>query len=218
MKSMESEAARAVVDAVEKEEGRMAPKKRLAVLAALDCFAESGFDGTSTKMIAQRAGIGEATIFRHFPTKRDLLLRLATPVIRHILTPAAEQQAFELLDKHRHEPRLILREVMLSRLAFMTRYEPLVRILFQEALVNRDLRELIVAEATPLFRQLTEVVGIMGPATEADRERFFRTVGSLVAGYFIHRSILQPGRNWDDAAEVDAMLTILFDGIGPGRT
>ena len=49
----------------------MAPKKRLAILAALDCFSETGFDGTSTKMIAQRAGIGEATIFRHFPTKRD---------------------------------------------------------------------------------------------------------------------------------------------------
>ncbi|WP_292022816.1 TetR/AcrR family transcriptional regulator [Maritimibacter sp. UBA3975] len=193
----------------------MAPKKRLAILAALDCFSETGFDGTSTKMIAQRAGIGEATIFRHFPTKRDLLLRLAAPVIRHILTPAAEQQAVALLDQHRDEPRLILREVMLSRLAFMTHYEPLVRILFQEALVNRELRDLIVAEATPLFQQLTEVVGIMGPVTPTDRERFFRTVGSLIAGYFIHRSILQPERDWDDAAEVDGMLAILFDGIGP---
>ena len=42
----------------------------LAVAAAL--FARQGFNGTTTKKIAKQAGVTEALIFRHFPTKEDL--------------------------------------------------------------------------------------------------------------------------------------------------
>ncbi|WP_288926304.1 TetR/AcrR family transcriptional regulator [uncultured Maritimibacter sp.] len=209
----ESDAFRAVLDAVEKEEGPSAPKKRLAILAALDCFAEFGFDGTSTKMIAERAGIGEATIFRHFPSKKALLLRITQPVVRHILTPAAEQEAHELIDRHKGDRRAVLRAVMLSRLHFMRVYEPLVKILLQEALVNPDLRAVMIHEATPLFDQLSGTVAMFGPQNELERERFFRTLGSFIMGYFLHRSILAPNRDWDDATEVDFMLTVMFDGL-----
>src|SRR5688572_7839098 len=41
---------------------------------ALAQFAEHGYDGASTRAIASAAGVTEALIFRHFPTKRDLLL------------------------------------------------------------------------------------------------------------------------------------------------
>ena len=40
--------------------------------AALDVFGEQGVDG-STETIAARAGVGVATVFRHFPSKRELL-------------------------------------------------------------------------------------------------------------------------------------------------
>ncbi|MFN7244993.1 MAG: TetR/AcrR family transcriptional regulator, partial [Dietzia cercidiphylli] len=37
-------------------------------------FAERGYDATSTAEIAERAGMSERTLFRHFPTKERLLL------------------------------------------------------------------------------------------------------------------------------------------------
>lgn len=40
---------------------------------ALRLFAMQGFDGTSTREIAQAAGISEGLIFHYFPTKEDLL-------------------------------------------------------------------------------------------------------------------------------------------------
>lgn len=209
----ESDTFKAVLEAVEKEEGASAPKKRLAILAALDCFAEFGFDGTSTKVIAERAGIGEATIFRHFPSKKALLLRIVQPVVRHILTPAAEQEAHDLVARHGGDRRAVLRAVMLSRIYFMRMYEPLVKIVIQEALVNPDLRTVLVKEATPLFNQITGVVTMFGPQTGLERERFFRTLGSFIAGYFLHSAVLAPDREWSDEAEVDFMLTVLFDGF-----
>ena len=39
---------------------------------ATDLFARQGFNGTTTRQIAQRAAVNEAIIFRHFPTKEEL--------------------------------------------------------------------------------------------------------------------------------------------------
>jgi AcrR family transcriptional regulator len=45
------------------------------IAAAMEVFAERGLEA-STAEIAQRAGVGEATLFRRFPTKDDLILAI----------------------------------------------------------------------------------------------------------------------------------------------
>ena len=47
-------------------------RRRQLVETALDFFSRKGFGGTTTKEIAAAAGVTEAIIFRHFPTKQDL--------------------------------------------------------------------------------------------------------------------------------------------------
>jgi TetR/AcrR family transcriptional regulator len=47
-------------------------RRRQLLESALDLFAKKGFEGTTTKEIAAAAGVTEAIIFRHFPTKQDL--------------------------------------------------------------------------------------------------------------------------------------------------
>ena len=42
--------------------------------AAVELFAERGYEATATARIAERAGVSEMTLFRHFPTKEALLL------------------------------------------------------------------------------------------------------------------------------------------------
>ena len=42
------------------------------IAAAIEVFAERGLEA-STAEIAQRAGVGEATLFRRFPSKDDLI-------------------------------------------------------------------------------------------------------------------------------------------------
>ncbi len=39
---------------------------------ATEIFARQGYEGTTTRQIAQRARVNEAIIFRHFPTKEEL--------------------------------------------------------------------------------------------------------------------------------------------------
>jgi len=42
--------------------------------ATLDVFAERGFEGVCVELIAARAGVGKATIYRRWPNKEELLL------------------------------------------------------------------------------------------------------------------------------------------------
>ncbi|KPC86144.1 TetR family transcriptional regulator, partial [Streptomyces sp. NRRL WC-3753] len=37
-------------------------------------FAAQGYDATTTAAVAERAGVSEMTLFRHFATKEALLL------------------------------------------------------------------------------------------------------------------------------------------------
>ncbi len=53
------------------------PDRRLSLLqAALDLFSTQGYAATTTKAIAERSGVTEAILFRHFPTKEELLRAL----------------------------------------------------------------------------------------------------------------------------------------------
>lgn len=50
------------------------------IRAARNVFASKGFNGTTTRELAQAAGVSEALIFRHFPTKEALYSAIVTSV------------------------------------------------------------------------------------------------------------------------------------------
>jgi len=54
-------------------------RRQHLIEAALHLFATNGFRGTTTKAIAQAAGVSEGIIFRYFPTKEDLY----TAILNH---------------------------------------------------------------------------------------------------------------------------------------
>lgn len=60
-----------------------APDTHERVLAAAsDLFAERGFAATATRAIAERAGVNEVTVFRHFGTQADALRTLCERIAR----------------------------------------------------------------------------------------------------------------------------------------
>jgi AcrR family transcriptional regulator len=67
------------------------PRGRL-VRAALELYAERGFDGATAPEIAERAGLHERSFFRLFPDKREVLFAGADAT-RAILTSTIETNA-----------------------------------------------------------------------------------------------------------------------------
>lgn len=66
-----------------------ARSRKLLVSAASEAFAEHGTE-VSVAQIAERAGIGKGTVFRHFPTKDDLLAAIVCEKM-HALAATGER-------------------------------------------------------------------------------------------------------------------------------
>lgn len=76
-------------DTVERRPGR--PRSLAcdeAILrAALDEYAERGYDGMSVDAVAARAGVGKATIYRRYQCKTDLVMAAAQAVVHEDWEP-----------------------------------------------------------------------------------------------------------------------------------
>jgi AcrR family transcriptional regulator len=59
--------------------------RRLLLSAATEAFAEQGTD-VSIAEIAQRAGVGKGTVFRHFATKEDLIAAIMGDLIERLVS------------------------------------------------------------------------------------------------------------------------------------
>ena len=62
--------------------------------ATLDVFAEQGFEGVCVELIAARAGVGKATIYRRWPNKEELLLA----AFASLKSPLPEPQGVSVRD------------------------------------------------------------------------------------------------------------------------
>ena len=68
------------------------------ISAAAALFADRGFNGTTTRQIAKAAGISEALLFKHFPTKRELYAAILAEKVRLSELLAAVQEAADKRD------------------------------------------------------------------------------------------------------------------------
>ncbi len=103
----------------------------------MNLFSEQGFDGTTTRQIADAAGINEALIFRHFKSKEDLYWAVLDD---RISRRGHNRRIRELLqsDGDFREVLVAVAETILDRKPEDT---AVTRLLFYSALRNRELSD-----------------------------------------------------------------------------
>jgi AcrR family transcriptional regulator len=109
-------------------QNKEAIRKRI-VTAALSLFQTRGFDATTTRAIARKAGIAEGTVFNYFRTKEDIALHFF------------EQEVDQAIAAVRDNPRLRkaplaekLFALVHSQLEFLAPYEHFIGAAFIHAL------------------------------------------------------------------------------------
>lgn len=80
-------------------------KKENILTAALDLFAKQGVSASSTRAIAQQAGVSEGLIFRHFANKDALLSEVLKKGIAQI------EDRFETVLQSEH-PKVVLKQIL----------------------------------------------------------------------------------------------------------
>ncbi len=110
-----------------------ADQTRVRILAATrEIYAAKGSRGTTTREVADRAGVNEATLFRHFGTKQQLL----SDMLDHYSAVAALPQMLERVRTAGGTIDSQLRELALGCIESMKRREDLIRVTMAEELSN----------------------------------------------------------------------------------
>ncbi|HEY9873152.1 MAG TPA: helix-turn-helix domain-containing protein, partial [Candidatus Obscuribacterales bacterium] len=82
--------------------------------AAQRLFAQQGYEGTTTRDLAQAAGVAEGTLFRHFATKKAILIEVATQgwvdLLTDLLTELSEMGSYKAVAQVMHRRMLHMRE------------------------------------------------------------------------------------------------------------
>tara|TARA_Y100001972_G_C7607831_1_gene304638 strand:+ start:522 stop:1103 length:582 start_codon:yes stop_codon:yes gene_type:complete len=97
------------------------------LIAAQEVFAEHGFRSADVKTIAERAGVGKATIYKFFDSKEALLLTIVEENLNHIRDIALKQ----LISNK--PPLERLRGVCVDIARFLSGNREFSRVLIQEA-------------------------------------------------------------------------------------
>lgn len=138
------------------------PAARRLLIAAVDAFAARGYHGTSTRDIADRAGLSPAGVYVHFASKEELFYRIT--LLGHQQTLRSALDADAAPGPHAH-PAERLRAVVAAQTAFEARHHTTARV------IEYDLPCLSpehFAEVNALRRQITAVVrGILADGVRA---------------------------------------------------
>lgn len=94
-------------------------RQRKILNAALDLFAEQGFDATSTSQIADRAGVAVGSVYHVFRNKRELLMGVMTTVFKSVFQSTADQFIDQTLGKNYPSFELFIRSLVDDRFQFI---------------------------------------------------------------------------------------------------
>lgn len=173
------------------DQQKMPRGKKAALVAAMELFSEDGFDGTSTVDIAKAAGISQATIFKYFHTKQDLMFAIVRPVMEHFF-PAYRDEFFAGIAKQETLPAMV-RFMVTDRYHFVAGNIEAVKILVMEMMTNEELRQLFgklvssndfdfLGELLKNFRRTGEL------REDIDAAAIVRIFGGQLAIYLIQRN------------------------------
>ena len=144
--------------------------------AAAAAFVESGVN-VPVRDIAARAGVGLGTIYRHFPTRADLIVA----VYRHQVEACAEAGPVLLAD--RDQPYAALASWIGMFVDFLVTKHGLAEVLRSDAAAFQTLHAYFIDRLVPVARQLVEAAAAAGEIrSDLDASELLRGVGNLCAG------------------------------------
>ena len=180
--------------------------------AAQRLFARHGFDGTTTRDLAQAASVAEGTLFRHFANKKAILVEVATQgwveILTDLLTELSEMGSYKAVA-----------QVMQRRMWNFQKNADIMKVCFMEAQYHPELRD----------RIQSEVIGKMTDVAEAffqtamDRGIYRQTNPKIVAQVFLgmfaiagfsHNTLLEPNASPKDMQEMaEGLADIFLNGV-----
>lgn len=201
------------------EDEKLTPKQAKIVQAAIEIFSEKGFAATSTSEIAKRAGVAEGTIFRHYKTKKHLLISIVLPVISKFAVPFfTDKFVSEVFhEKNSEDLDELLHKLVKNRFEFVKKNIALIKIVLQEIAYHEEIQESFkkqfMEKVYPNFKKALEHVRAKEKLADFPVETTLRLTISTILGFMVTRFIIMPDYPWDDDKEIEYTIQFIRNGL-----
>ena len=116
------------------EEADYPQGKKKIMRSAVDLMSTKGYNGTSTLHIAEHAGLSQATLFKYFKTKVDLLTAILHPVVPGLFGSFFDELlTFETTEEKVHY-------LVHNRMTYLKKNRALMKSILHEIFSNKKLR------------------------------------------------------------------------------
>ena len=132
--------------------------KKKIMQAAVDLISTKSYNGTSTLQIAKHTGLSQATLFKYFKTKEDLLTAILHPVVPGLFGRFFEELlALETTEEKVHY-------LVQNRMAYLKKNRALMKIILHEMFSNNKLRH----EQVFIWNTIQNKLGVLHKELLAD--------------------------------------------------
>lgn len=178
--------------------------------AARAVFCEHGYANASTAEIARRAGVVEGALYRYFPSKRDLLIKVVEDFYERVFSDYEEQL------KGVRGVWNSLRFMIWKHLSVIHANPVMCRLIFNELRATAEYRHTSVFELNRKYTQLTLAIVKSGMASgELRGDVPLQIVRDMIFGCAEHHTwafLRGEGRFSPDEA-ADAITDLIYHGL-----
>jgi AcrR family transcriptional regulator len=175
-------------------------------------FAKRGFEGTTTRDLAQAVGVAEGTLFRHFPNKKAILTEVVTQgwveLLTDLLTELSEMGSYKAVE-----------QVIQNRMMRLHQNWARLKVCFVEAQSHPELRDRIQTEIVSKMTDVAEAFfqtaidrGIYRPMNPRIIAQVF--LGMFAISGFSQDTLLEPGASLLATKEMaEGLADIFLNGV-----
>ncbi|UMZ72766.1 TetR/AcrR family transcriptional regulator [Natranaerofaba carboxydovora] len=182
------------------------------IQAAISLFAEKGFYNTSTLEIANNAEVAEGTVFKHFKTKKNLLLELVDEINAEEISSLLQQAAD-------NETKVILREFLKNHKQLIKDNFPLIKVIIYEAQFFPELKEKFIEDvALKIFSPLESY--IEDKVAKGEFKNFTPQITSrafigMIVSFIAWQDVLKADnyKSFDEIEVIEEVVEIFLSGV-----
>ncbi|MBX9792410.1 MAG: TetR/AcrR family transcriptional regulator [Pirellulales bacterium] len=186
-----------------------AERREQILLAATRLFAEHGFANTDTQRLADELGIGKGTLYRYFPSKRELFLA-ATDRGMRMLVETIDASIADIED-----PPTRIAQVVRSYLKFFADHPQLCELLISERALFKDRKKPTYFEHREANRERLRLLyrGYIdeGQIRDMPVDRILDVLGDLMYGTMFTNHFSQ--RQVSVESQAQDIIDVVFHGI-----
>lgn len=201
------------------ETEKLTEKQKLIFKSAIDLFADQGYANTSTKQIAQHAGVSEGSIFRKFKNKEELLMAILEPLTKMILPQDLNEFSRTAYQNGNLNLKYFLTTMINERIKLFKSNHKIMKIFLSEFIHNQPIHDRLIAsipkKSFEQFNQVLDTLKEKQLLVDWDNLEVFRFLASNILGYIVQHYFINDPKKWDEPLEIEHVTDFIVKGLTP---